>query len=442
MKTQWKTCGSNEIFFFFNCKRLWYLWMQDQGHKYPQDIFEKERFNWLEFHFPQVSAPSEGLMEFPELVGDIEGFRFQLVPEGVWREGEERKPVFSFLSKKLKTRHKALMGITHLLMEQSGGKSPQEWIVLQKEKISRVPPDLGEATEMLQQWKQILSGDIPGLEPRRFCNRCPVWNLCREHSGKKNHHSLFVLRGVGKKTLEDLSQAGMNSIQDLMDAPVQGKWSEMVGNPVLLKLQARAYASQKPLLLGEHPFWDAGMETGRVLFFDIEADDFPYLFGFLGGQTYAPFVFSSPEDLQARGKHMLQLLNREKTLLVHFFEYEQKVIQKLCQENGMDLPNVRFLDVYDILLRNLVLPVSRYSLKEIGKWLGAQWRDSLDGQRSIWVFRRWGETRDTRHLKQLLRYNEDDCRATRVVYEWLKQPASAGKPWEYADRNESDGKAD
>ena len=52
--------------------------------------------------------------------------------------------------------------------------------------------------------------------------------------------------------------------------------------------------------------------------------------------------------------------------------------------------------------------------------MGFQWRDAgANGAQSICWYNDWLETGDRAHLEAILRYNEDDCRATYHVKQWL-----------------------
>ena len=129
-----------------------------------------------------------------------------------------------------------------------------------------------------------------------------------------------------------------------------------------------------------------------------------------------------------------------KVNLYHYCEYENRVLRELSNElkqqfknegNG-DLKNkflksffeTPMIDVYEIIIKNVFAPLRHYSLKSIAKWLGFKWRIGLDGRSSIQEYRRWLNTGNKKHLEALLLYNEDDCRATQVVKEWISNPSS------------------
>ena len=80
----------------------------------------------------------------------------------------------------------------------------------------------------------------------------------------------------------------------------------------------------------------------------------------------------------------------------------------------------RFVDVYEQLTRSVALPVESYALKAIARWLGFEWRDpEASGAKCIYWYDEWLRTGDRALLDIIQRYNEDDCRATHSVKDWL-----------------------
>ena len=60
------------------------------------------------------------------------------------------------------------------------------------------------------------------------------------------------------------------------------------------------------------------------------------------------------------------------------------------------------------------------SLKTLATFLNFQWRDTdPSGTGSIQWFHEWVETGDDSIRRRILEYNEDDCRATRVLVDAL-----------------------
>ncbi len=76
---------------------------------------------------------------------------------------------------------------------------------------------------------------------------------------------------------------------------------------------------------------------------------------------------------------------------------------------------------YDVVRKVTEWPTRDYSLKTLAKYLGFKWRDTHpSGAASIEWFDRWVTTDDLAVRQRILDYNEDDCRATRVLLDGIR----------------------
>jgi len=74
--------------------------------------------------------------------------------------------------------------------------------------------------------------------------------------------------------------------------------------------------------------------------------------------------------------------------------------------------------VYEQVTQTVALPVESYALKSIARWLGFEWRDPKPVVPNVSIGDQWLEQAIAR-FDTIQRYNEDDCRATRHVKDWL-----------------------
>jgi predicted RecB family nuclease len=83
----------------------------------------------------------------------------------------------------------------------------------------------------------------------------------------------------------------------------------------------------------------------------------------------------------------------------------------------------RATDLYfDVVLKATEWPTRDYSIKSLAKYLGFLWRDTHpSGAASIEWFHRWVESGDLEIKQRILDYNEDDCRATRVLLDGIRR---------------------
>jgi predicted RecB family nuclease len=79
------------------------------------------------------------------------------------------------------------------------------------------------------------------------------------------------------------------------------------------------------------------------------------------------------------------------------------------------------VDLYlDVVKKNTEWPTNDYSIKTLAYYLGFRWRDeSPSGAESIEWYHRWVDTGDVKIKERILKYNEDDCIATRVLLDGI-----------------------
>jgi predicted RecB family nuclease len=171
------------------------------------------------------------------------------------------------------------------------------------------------------------------------------------------------------------------------------------------------------------------------IFFDIEAQpdlNLDYLLGVLvvdkqnNTENFYSFLAENKEEERLIWEQFLDLVwQYPEAPIYHFCVYEFDTVKRLAKlyqtpQNSV-LPVLdRFVDVYELLIQNVALPVESYALKTIARWLGFEWRDSeASGAKCIYWYDKWLKTGDRALLEIIQRYNEDDCRATRNVKDWF-----------------------
>jgi predicted RecB family nuclease len=80
------------------------------------------------------------------------------------------------------------------------------------------------------------------------------------------------------------------------------------------------------------------------------------------------------------------------------------------------------VDLYnDVVTKATEWPTRDHSIKTLASHLGFRWRDpNPSGAASIEWYHRWVETKDSTVKQRILDYNEDDCRATRVLLDGIR----------------------
>lgn len=187
------------------------------------------------------------------------------------------------------------------------------------------------------------------------------------------------------------------------------------------------------------------------LYFDIESEpslELIYLHGVLvvdrdaKTETFHALLAESPEGEARVWQEFLELVWRYPTApIYHFCPYEVQTVNKLAQQyetprSLIDPLLSRFVDLHERVTRLVVLPVEGYALKAIARWMGFDWRDErANGAQSIYWYAQWLATGDRSYLDSIVVYNEDDCRATHRMKDWLAefmtlhaQPSRSSQP--------------
>lgn len=113
--------------------------------------------------------------------------------------------------------------------------------------------------------------------------------------------------------------------------------------------------------------------------------------------------------------------------LENFF-FDHKALHKMYPDledeeeiNRLYDEKVRCLDLYSVIDQKTDWPLKSYSLKDIANLLGFRWRDiDPSGANSIKWFNDWVSSKDPQYLDRIKEYNEDDCRASLFVKEYLE----------------------
>jgi predicted RecB family nuclease len=180
------------------------------------------------------------------------------------------------------------------------------------------------------------------------------------------------------------------------------------------------------------------------LFFDIEVDpmrDVCYLHGFVerSNRDNATEIFVStfadeptPEaERKAFAEAWTNLQQRRPCAIYYYSKYERTIYRKLARKYpGICTPEEvedlfdpeHAVDLYnDVVKKATEWPTWDFSIKSHAKYLGFSWRDTHpSGAASIEWFHRWVKTGDSAIRQRVLDYNEDDCRATRVLRDALE----------------------
>lgn len=352
-------------------------------------------------------------------------------------------PVNVKLGKKPKPEYKTIAAFhAYLLARVQGTVPPYAELMLRGKKQyfvdleSWIPRMLG----VLQTCQKML---VDRAEPEVFisrqrCNLCHWAGYCHEVARAQNHLSLVP--GVTPSRYESLQILNINTLEALADLNPFAD-PELLDSDIATQLQqqARSLLENRPRLhplssrFSQRTFPSAPIE----LYFDLEAEpdrNVDYLFGILcvNHQTktekFYGFLAEQPEEEALIWQQFLALLARyPQAPVFHFSEYEVDTVKrltKLYKNTPFPLKTLlsRFVDLHHWVTKTAIMPVESYSLKSLANWLGFTWRDSdIAGDRAVCLYDDWLKGGDRALLETILRYNEDDCRATYRLKIWFEQ---------------------
>ncbi|MEA5421526.1 TM0106 family RecB-like putative nuclease [Spirulina sp. CCNP1310] len=384
---------------------------------------------------------TEPLEELPQPEGlELVGRPTLLVKQpGVSRFGNWcYQPVNIKLGKRPKSEYKLVAMFQGLMLTHIQGATPPDpQLILREGSTHGVDSGywwgkmLAAVTDCVRALRDAEAPEV--FISRQRCSLCPWYDHCHGVAVATQHLSLVP--GVTPGRYASLQGLGVTSLAQL--AALEPQQVEPDIEPAIarhLQRQAQAIVENRPLPLGTaHP---SPQPLAPIeLYFDLEAEpdqDVDFLFGVFcvnhdkQTETFHGFFAEHPRDEPLIWQQFLALLHRYPTApIFHFSPYEVETVKRLSQRYRMSqypmrslLP--RFIDVHAWLMAVAVLPVENYSLKSVAKWLGFTWRDQgLSGDQTVCLYNQWLETADQEALAMILRYNEDDCRATHQLRMWL-----------------------
>jgi predicted RecB family nuclease len=279
---------------------------------------------------------------------------------------------------------------------------------------------------------------------RQKCSLCHWYSSCYAIAQQEQHISL--LPGVTPTRYRDLQALGVTTVESLAQSSVS-LLEPAVGSEVACELvqQAQSTVQNRAILRPSsledtntpqrYIYTDALPTASVELYFDIEAEPelkLDYLLGILvvdkriQTETFYPFLAKHPSNEALIWQQFLDLVSLYPDApIFHFSDYEVETVKRLAklyqtpQQHLKPLLS-RFVDLHHQVMNTVTLPVESYSLKHLARWLGFEWRDAgITGSQCVCLYSQWLETGNGSLLDIIKRYNEDDCRATYHLKNWL-----------------------
>ncbi len=279
------------------------------------------------------------------------------------------------------------------------------------------------------------------------CKLCHWYSACVKRV--KESDDLTMIPELGRKK-RDVMSDHLRTVTELArvnpETLIRGKNTIFagIGPETLQKFHDRAKLlttpsakpySRVPIRFPDHD---------REIFFDIEVDpmrDICYLHGFVERRNrdsttenfVSVFVDSPTPEAEKRAfADAWACMNQHRPCAIYYYSKYERTIYRKLQEKYPDICSaeeienlfdpVHAIDLYnDVVKRSTEWPTWDFSIKTLARYLGFSWRDTHpSGAASIQWFHKWIETGDPAIRQRILEYNEDDCRATRVLRDALE----------------------
>jgi predicted RecB family nuclease len=280
------------------------------------------------------------------------------------------------------------------------------------------------------------------------CKLCHWYSTCLK--AVKAADDLTLIPELGRSTRDVMATeiptvaalAGINP-----EAYIEGKKTRFpnIGPAWLRKFQERArlLRSHDPKPYLKEPIQLPAHEL--ELFFDIEVDpmrDLCYLHGFVerrrrDSRTEKYVAFFMADATAAAEEEAFagawRYINQSQPCSIYYYsKYERTIWRKLqakypgvCSAADIEalFEPANTVDLYfDVVRSKTEWPTNDFSIKTLAKYLGFKWRDTHpSGAASIQWFDEWVKTGLPETKQRILDYNEDDCIATRVVLDGIRE---------------------
>jgi predicted RecB family nuclease len=429
----------------------------DEGKRYEQEVLSGQEFVQPEYPEGDLDAGAEATLQLLKCgtpliyQGVLKSDRFVGLPDLlIKKEGESGfgdwyyEPSEIKTSKAIKPFHVLQVCFYAMLLEQVQQRRPEVATVVLAEGLEEAV-DMAEAWSVFENQLQRATAIVDRQSPTDLaifsgCGECVWKDVCYEEAQMRNDVTLVA--GLRRAAKPDLSEAGIVTVQDLARAdPEILQEFRGIGSKSAPRLVAQAGSQMTGEVkrIGKPKLPKCQME----LFYDIEGEpnlDIDYLHGLLivaqsEEPRYRSFLADNPDDEGvAFGQFVTavaEILERSpKAPIYHYHSYERTRISKLFERYPDQVLTKnelmdRFIDLHRVLKDSFILPVEGYGLKPVSKWLGFEYRNpkSSATQSMLW-YRLWLETGDRQYLDDSVLYNEDDCRATRLIKDWVAKRGS------------------
>lgn len=302
---------------------------------------------------------------------------------------------------------------------------------------------------------------VPYPAPCDHCSLCPWRERCAAKRIEDDH--LSAVAGITRQQIARLEAADVRTVAALGALPAAravpkiatetlGKLREQARLQVLERVTGRQVVELLPAAAGTiRGFARLPKPDEGDLFFDMEGDPMEeggleYLFGLYyfdaGKAVFKAFWAHTREEERRAFIEFIDFVMARRAAypgmhVYHYAHYENTAIKRLMTSHGVResavdqlLRESRLVDLYKVVREGIRVSKDSYSIKAVEAFYSEKrTSDVKKATDSIVVYEQWRESRNSALLESIRQYNEEDCRSTWQLREWLVSLRPADLPW-------------
>ena len=369
---------------------------------------------------------------------------------------------------KPKPDHIIQLGMYTYMLEGTQEVLPQKFTIVLKDFVTE-EVQVNQVNEFFKthqlNYEEFLKKEIDQVKPEKcgFCQICKWKNECDKIWIKEDN--LNQVGGLSKVQLKKLNQIKIKTISDLAkqnrSKALKGFREEISYKLITqAKLQKDFSKTQKPIyeyipenIISKKGFNLLPQTSQYDLYFDIESiEDHVYS----GGLEYLFGIYYKEKDKSKFKAFWSHTKEQEKQTVVDFFDfcqqhfnkypsskiyhygsYEITALLKLTSSHKVKeieydnfLRLNKFVNLLNVNRQGIYVSESSYSLKNMEIFYGFEREGDLrKGDVSQEYYSEWMETQNQQLLDDIESYNEQDCRSTYELHQWLLSIKPEGSDW-------------
>jgi len=344
------------------------------------------------------------------------------------------------LAKNIQKHHIYQVVFYNYMLGKIQGYTPSAFYVINRDyEESVVGYDETGLLGILEDIREILKGKK--VDPTYGSCEWPWESYNNEEAIRRRDISL--VGGIGLSFKQKLVEEGICTIDDLAKIQIEDLVKiKGIGtkNAKKFSFNSRALVSGDYICMSMCEF----PEKQTEIFLDLEGTGeqvgdeeliaIDYLIGVLTRKNekeeYIPFI---AHELDKEGEMFRQfvkwLLKQDDFIIYHWHHYERVHLERLSDRYGLKdkiqkVISGNMRDLYRDAVSCFAFPTYGNGLKEVASYMGYKWKHpDVNALESIAIYFQYLENPDKNKdkMQKVIDYNEDDCRATMLVKNWLKQ---------------------